>query len=241
MPSMASPRARPTLPMMRARPAPLTSSGSRPKSYVPPAMAAIRNTCTWTPRRARKFGSKCRCDEIACRVDGVLIFIQRHCRANPSSRRKMDPPVTDERCISFTETCSKLNKNVILPEENVVKVVAKVVLLAATGAAMVGVGGQSSVGQYSPANTGWWGTEIPAKDIDPDIRAAADALGLIRDTRLVIGQVNLLEYVGSGTMVDVESTTPGRQLEVGKFSYAVALQIPASRLDFETASGRTVR
>jgi len=153
----------------------------------------------------------------------------------------MDPPVTDERCISFTETSSKLNKNVILPEENVVKVVAKVVLLAATGAAMVGVGGQSAVGQYTPANTGWWGTEIPAKDIDPAIRAAADALGLIRDTRLVIGQVNLLEYVGSGTMADVESTPPGRQIEISKVSYAVALQIPASRLDFEAANVRTVR
>src|SRR5262249_32851263 len=129
MPFMASPRARPTLPMMRARPAPLTSSWSRQKSYVPPAMAAIRNTCTWTPRRARKFGSKWRCDEIACRVDGVLIFIQRHCRAYQSILAKKDGPagdgrqVTDERWISFTETCSKLNKNVILPEENVVKVV----------------------------------------------------------------------------------------------------------------------
>ncbi|HSV24210.1 MAG TPA: hypothetical protein VLJ17_14430 [Xanthobacteraceae bacterium] len=121
------------------------------------------------------------------------------------------------------------------------KVVAKVVLFAATGAAMVGVDGQSAVGQYTPANTGWWGTEIPAKDIDPAIRAAADALGLIRDTRLVIGQVNLLEYVGSGTMVDVESTPPGRQIEVSKVSYAVALQIPASRLDFEAANVRTVR
>src|SRR4029077_11629869 len=108
----ASPRARPTLPMMRARPAPPTSSGSRQKNYVPPAMTAIRNTCTWTPRRAHKFGSKCRCDEIACRVDGVLIFIQRHCRAYQSTfaRRKMRLQMTDERWISFTETCSKLNK-----------------------------------------------------------------------------------------------------------------------------------
>ena len=61
-------------------------------------------------------------------------------------------------------------------------------------------------------------------------------------TRLVIGQVNLLEYVGSGTMVDVESSTPGRQIEVSRFSYAVALQIPASRLDFEVANApRTIR
>jgi len=122
-----------------------------------------------------------------------------------------------------------------------VKAVAKAILLATVAAVSVGLGRQPAFAQYTPANTGFWGTEIPAKDIDPAIRAAADALGLIRDTRLVIGQVNLLEYVGSGTMVDVESTTPGAQVEVSKFSYAVALQVPASRLDFEAANGRTVR
>ena len=127
-------------------------------------------------------------------------------------------------------------------EENVVTALAKAALLLATAAAAsAGSGWQTAFAQYTPANTGLWGTEIPAKDIDPAIRAAADALGLIRDTRLVIGQVNLLEYVGSGTMVDVEATTPGRQIDVSKFTYAVALQIPASRLDFETAGGRTVR
>jgi len=106
---------------------------------------------------------------------------------------------------------------------------------------MAGLGGQAAFAQYTPANTGYWGTEIPAKEIDPAIRAAADALGLVRDTRLVIGQVNILEYVGSGTMADVEAAAPGRQIEVSRFSYAVALQIPASRLDFEAAGGRTVR
>jgi hypothetical protein len=122
-----------------------------------------------------------------------------------------------------------------------VKVSANALLLAAAASAWVAFGVQPVFAQYTPANTGFWGTEIPSKEIDPVVRAAADALGLIRDTRLVIGQVNLLEYVGSGTMVDVESTVPGRQIEVAKFSYAVALQIPASRLDFETAAGRTVR
>ena len=121
------------------------------------------------------------------------------------------------------------------------KAVAKAVLLTTVAVAFAGVGRHPGVAQYTPANTGWWGTEIPAKQIDPVIRAAADALGLVRDTRLVIGQVNLLEYVGRGTMVDVESATPARQIEVSKFSYAVALHIPASRLDFETAAGRTVR
>jgi hypothetical protein len=130
----------------------------------------------------------------------------------------------------------------LLPEENEVKAVGKVVLLATCVAAGAALSGQAALAQFTPANTGYWGTEIPSKDIDPAIRAAANALGLVRDSRLVIGQVNLLEYVGSGTMVDVESATPGRQIEVSKFSYAVALQIPASRLDFEAAGApRTVR
>jgi hypothetical protein len=106
---------------------------------------------------------------------------------------------------------------------------------------MAGLGGPTAFAQFTPANTGYWGTEIPAKDIDPAVRAAADALGLVRDSRLVIGQVNLLEYVGSGTMVDPEAATPGPPVEVSKFSYATALQIPASRLDFEAANARTVR
>src|SRR5215468_9900252 len=126
-------------------------------------------------------------------------------------------------------------------EENLVKAVAKAVLLTTVAVTSAGSSWHPAFAQYTPANTGWWGTEIPAKEVDPVIRAAADALGLVRDTRLVIGQVNLLEYVGSGTMVDVESVTPARQIEVSNFSYAVALQIPASRLDFETAAGRTVR
>src|SRR5262249_4028783 len=115
----------------------------------------------------------------------------------------------------------------------------RAVLLATVAAASAGLS-RPAFAQYTPANTGWWGTEIPAKDIDPAIRAAADALGLIRDTRLVIGQVNLLEYVGSGTMVDVESPAPGRQIEVSKVSYAVALPMPTRRLDFEAANARPV-
>jgi hypothetical protein len=118
---------------------------------------------------------------------------------------------------------------------------ARVVLLATVAVATAGLSGQAAFAQFTPANTGYWGTEIPAKEIDPAIRAAADALGMVRDSRLVIGQVNLLEYVGSGTMVDLESATPDRPIEVSKFSYATALQIPASRFDFEAANARTIR
>jgi hypothetical protein len=115
---------------------------------------------------------------------------------------------------------------------------ARLVLLATVAAALTG--GQPAFAQFTPANTGYWGTEIPSKEIDPVIRAAADALGLVRDSRLVIGQVNLLEYEGKGTIVDVEAATP-RPIEVDRFSYATALQIPASRLDFTAANARTIR
>ena len=116
---------------------------------------------------------------------------------------------------------------------------ARIVLLATVTTAAVA--GGAAFAQYTPANTGYWGTEIPAKEIDPAIRAAAEALGLVRDTRLVVGQVNTLEYVGHGTVIDPEGGPSARPIEVPKFSYTTALQIPASRLDYETAAGRTVR
>jgi hypothetical protein len=123
-----------------------------------------------------------------------------------------------------------------------VKAVTKVVLLAGIVVAGVPWGGRVALAQYTPANTGYWGTEIPAKGIDPAIRAAADALGMVRDSRLVIGQLNLLEYVGHGTVVDLESASPGQLIEVSRYAYAVSYHFPASRLDYEGPDGaRTVR
>ena len=49
-------------------------------------------------------------------------------------------------------------------EENVVKAVAKLVLLATVAAASAGSGRQPAFAQYTPANTGFWGTEIPSKE-----------------------------------------------------------------------------
>lgn len=122
------------------------------------------------------------------------------------------------------------------------KAIARVALLASVAVAGAAMGAQTALAQYTPANTGFWGTEIPAKGIDPVIRAAADALGLVRDTRLVIGQVNLLEYVGHGTLVDLEAATPGQPIEVSRYAYAVSYHIPASRLDYDGPNGaRTVR
>jgi hypothetical protein len=123
-----------------------------------------------------------------------------------------------------------------------VKAIARGVLLATVAATGAAVGAPTAFAQYTPANTGFWGTEISAKGIDPVIRAAADALGLVRDTRLVIGQVNLLEYVGHGMLVDLEAATPGQPIEVSRYAYAVSYHIPASRLDYDGPNGaRTVR
>jgi hypothetical protein len=87
-----------------------------------------------------------------------------------------------------------------------------------------------------------WGPAVAAKDIDPAIRAAAEVLGIVRTRALVIGQVNLPEFVGKGTMVDLEATGSPRPVEVSRYTYAIALQIPASRLDFEgPQTPRTIR
>jgi hypothetical protein len=123
-----------------------------------------------------------------------------------------------------------------------VNLIAKGMLLASVAVAFTATSQHAAFAQYTPANTGFWGTEIPVKTIDPVVRAAAEALGLVRDTRLVVGQVNILEYVGTGSVVDIEGAAPTKPVDVSKFSYAVALQIPASRLDYEGADGaRTVR
>jgi len=123
-----------------------------------------------------------------------------------------------------------------------VKALTKGGLLATVVCAGASLGGPAAFAQFTPANTGVWGTEIPARQIDPAIRAAADALGMVRDSRLVIGQLNLLEYVGSGTMTDPEQGKAGQSFEVSRFSYAVSYHFEASRLDFEGPNTpRTVR
>lgn len=87
-----------------------------------------------------------------------------------------------------------------------------------------------------------WGPVVAVKDIDPAIRAAAEVLGIVRTRALVIGQVNLPEFVGKGTMIDLEAAGPGRPVEVSRYSYAIALHVPASRLDFEgPQTPRTIR
>jgi hypothetical protein len=117
-----------------------------------------------------------------------------------------------------------------------VRALTRAVLLAtiAIGAAV------SADGQQASAQG--WGPAVAAKDIDPIIRATAEVMGMVRTRALVIGQVNLPEFTGKGTMVDLEAATPGPPVEITRLSYAVAIHIPASRLDFEgPQTGRTIR
>src|SRR5262249_58537510 len=86
-----------------------------------------------------------------------------------------------------------------------------------------------------------WGPAVAVKDIDPAIRGAAEVLGVVRTRALVIGQVNLPEYVGKGTIVDLE-VTGAQRVEVSRYSYAIALHLQASRVDFEgPQTPRTIR
>jgi hypothetical protein len=121
----------------------------------------------------------------------------------------------------------------MLPEGGVVKAVAKVILLAAITAAVPGLKTASAQG---------WGPAVAVKDIDPVIRAAAEVMGMVRTRALVIGQVNLPEYVGKGTMVDLEAAANAQPVEVTRYSYAVAIHLQASRLDYEgPQTPRTIR
>ena len=87
-----------------------------------------------------------------------------------------------------------------------------------------------------------WGPAVAVKEVDPAIRAAAEVLGIVRTRALVIGQVNLPEFVGKGTMTDLEAAGAARPIEVSRYSYAVAIHIPAGRLDFEgPQTPRTIR
>jgi hypothetical protein len=116
-------------------------------------------------------------------------------------------------------------------------------MYAATAVAVVALSADRAAAQAPfPTPPQAWGPAVAVKDIDPAIRAAAEVLGVVRTRALVIGQVNLPEYVGKGTIVDLEATGPARPVELSRYSYAVALHLQASRLDFEgPQTPRTIR
>jgi len=78
-----------------------------------------------------------------------------------------------------------------------------------------------------------WGPQVSANDVHPKIKDLGNALGMIRSTELFFGQLNLIEIVGSGRMVDIEVGTLGEPVEVSRFTYAASFYFPASRLDYE--------
>jgi hypothetical protein len=116
-------------------------------------------------------------------------------------------------------------------------------MYAATAVAVVAFGADPAAAQAPfPVPLSAWGPAVAVKDIDPAIRAAAEVLGVVRTRALVIGQVNLPEYVGKGTIVDLEATGAAQPVEVTRYAYAIALQLQASRLDFEgPQTSRTIR
>lgn len=108
-------------------------------------------------------------------------------------------------------------------------------MYAVTAVAAVAFGADRAAAQA-------WGPAVAVKDIDPAIRAAAEVLGIVRTRALVIGQVNLPEYVGKGTIVDLEATGAAQPVEVSRYTFAIALHMQASRLDFEgPQTPRTIR
>src|SRR5215475_13191974 len=113
---------------------------------------------------------------------------------------------------------------------------------AAMAIAVAALSADRAAAQGPPASPQAWGPTVAVKDIDPAIRAAAEVLGIVRTRALVIGQVNLPELVGKGTMVDLEAAGSPQPVEVSRYTYAIALHIPAARLDFEGAqTPRTIR
>ena len=113
---------------------------------------------------------------------------------------------------------------------------------AAMAIAAVALSAERASAQGPPASPQAWGPTVAVKDIDPAIRAAAEVLGIVRTRALVIGQVNLPEFVGKGTMVDLEATGSPRSVELSRYTYAIALYLQAARLDFEgPQTPRTIR
>src|SRR5499426_2866013 len=113
---------------------------------------------------------------------------------------------------------------------------------AAMAIVAVALSAERAAAQGPPASPQAWGPTVAVKDIDPAIRAAAEVLGIVRTRALVIGQVNLPEFVGKGTMVDLEAAGSPQPVEVSRYTYSIALHIPAARLDFEgPQTPRTIR
>ena len=93
------------------------------------------------------------------------------------------------------------------------------------------------------------GPQLAIKDAHPVIKNAAERMGLVRNRALVIGQVNLFEMVGDGTVADIEAATPGAPVAVKGWRYAVQVNVNVpgcgagcARLDYTpTGAAQTIR
>jgi hypothetical protein len=95
--------------------------------------------------------------------------------------------------------------------------------VVAAGALAFGAGQASAQG---------WGPQVEAKSLDKTIEKMVDTTGMVRTRARTVGQVNLPEYEGTGTMVDVEGGGTAT-IPVTKYIYAVAIQSASSRLQFQ--------
>ncbi len=86
------------------------------------------------------------------------------------------------------------------------------------------------------------GSQVPVKSIDKAIYDSLQAHGLVRGTALLVGQMNNYEYVGAGTMVDLEAATLGAAVPVSRYVYNAHQQLWASRQEFQGPNTqRTIR
>ena len=86
------------------------------------------------------------------------------------------------------------------------------------------------------------GSQVPIKDLDKTIAESASAHGLVRAIAQQIGQMNNYEYVGQGTMVDLEAATLGAAVPVSRYVFNAHQQMWASREEIVGADKkRTIR
>ena len=86
------------------------------------------------------------------------------------------------------------------------------------------------------------GSQVPIKDLDKTIAESASAHGLVRAIAQQIGQMNNYEYVGQGTMVDLEAASLGAPVPVSRYVYNAHQQMWASREEIIGADKkRTIR
>jgi len=86
------------------------------------------------------------------------------------------------------------------------------------------------------------GSQVPIKGLDKTLAEAAGAHGLVRAIAQQIGQMNNYEYVGEGTMVDLEAPTLGAAAPVSRYIFNAHQQMWASRQEIVGADKkRTIR